>query len=150
MTQTYRPMAQCDLSMVVPTSIAHPAAYRILFLRILFLMSLVRSLIRPIFLPRTDDSHCDYLLKKSDIGIILKQCDNVFRKNFISVALGIQIPLNNVEISAKAMCNARTDQERTLTPKTIFVQIRITFISPMVYLIHAITSSMNGKPLLVR
>ena len=32
------------------------------------------------------------MLKQSDVGIILKQWDNVPRKHFISVALGIQIP----------------------------------------------------------
>ena len=37
------------------------------------------------------------MLKKSDIGIILKQWDNVPRKNFISVMLGIQIPFDNDE-----------------------------------------------------
>ena len=41
------------------------------------------------------------MLKKSDIGIILKPWDNVPGKNFISVALGIQIPFDNDEISAK-------------------------------------------------
>ena len=42
------------------------------------------------------------MLKNSDIGIILKQLDNVPRKNFISVALGIRIPFDNDDISAKA------------------------------------------------
>ena len=47
------------------------------------------------------------MLKKSDIGNILKQWDNVPGKNFISVALGIQLPFDNDEISAKVMCSAR-------------------------------------------
>ena len=53
------------------------------------------------------------MLKKSDIGIILKPWDNVPRKNFISVALGIQIPFDNDMISAKAICNACPDRDRT-------------------------------------
>ena len=57
------------------------------------------------------------MLKKSDIGIILKQWDNVPGKNFISLALGIQIPFDNGKISAKAMCNAWPDQDRTPPPK---------------------------------
>ena len=78
------------------------------------------------------------MLKKSGIGIILKQWDNERRKNFISVALAIQIPF---EISAKAMCNARPDKDRTPTPRRI--------ISPTVHSNPDITS-MNGKPRLVR
>ena len=53
------------------------------------------------------------MLKNRDIGIILKQWDNVSRKNFISVALGIQIPFDNDEIRVKAICNARGVQDRT-------------------------------------
>ena len=89
------------------------------------------------------------MLKKSDIDIILKQWDNVPRKNFISVALGIEIPFNNVEISAKAMCNARTDQDRTAPSKTISFTYAIVvkmFNSPSVYS----NTTMNGKPRLVR
>ena len=91
-------------------------------------------------------------LKKSLNGIILKQWDNVPRKNLISVASGIQIPFHNDEISAKSMCNASPDQHRTLTPKTIlfkYATVGITFISPTLYSNPAITS-MNGKPRLVR
>ena len=95
-----------------------------------------------------------YRTEKSDIGIILKQRDNVPRKNFISVALGIQIPIDNGEISAKAMCNARPDQDRIPPPphKKIsfkYATVRITFIASTVYSNPAITS-MNGKPRLVR
>ena len=54
------------------------------------------------------------LVKKIDIGIILKQSDNV--REFISVALGIQIPFDTDEISAKAMCNARPHQDRPPAP----------------------------------
>ena len=86
--------------------------------------------------------------KKSDIGIIWNQWDNVPHKNFISVALGIQIPFGNDKIYAKAMCNASPDQDRTPTPKTIsfkYATYCITFISPTVY-----SNSMNGKLRLVR
>ena len=62
---------------------------------------------------------CGINAKKSDTAIILKQWDNVPRKNFISVALGIHIPFDNDEICAKAMCNARPDQDGTPTPKKI-------------------------------
>ena len=62
------------------------------------------------------------MLKKSDIGIILKRLDNMPPKNFISVALGLQIPYDNNEISAKAVCNARPDQDRTPTPKAILLK----------------------------
>ena len=48
---------------------------------------------------------------------ILKLWDKAPRRNFISVKLGIQIPFDNNEISAKAMYNARPDQDRTLIPK---------------------------------
>ena len=92
------------------------------------------------------------MLKKSDIGIILKEWDNVPCKNFISVVLGIQIPFDNDEISAKAMCIARPDQDRSPTPKTIsfkYATVCITFIDPAVYSNPAIIS-MNGKPRLVR
>ena len=85
-------------------------------------------------------------------GIILKQWDNVPRKNFISVAFGIQIPFNNDGISAKAMCNARPEQNRTPTPKTIsfkYATVGITFISPTVYSNPAITSE-TGKARLLR
>ena len=74
------------------------------------------------------------------------------RKNFISVALGIHTPFDNDEISLKAMCNARPDQDRTLNPKTIsfnYATVGITFISPTVCSNPAITS-MNGKPRLLR
>ena len=64
------------------------------------------------------------MLKKSDIGIILKQWSNVPRKKFMSVALDIQIPLNNDEISAKATCNARPDQDRTPNPQNDIVHVR--------------------------
>ena len=94
---------------------------------------------------------CDIImLKKNYIGIILKQWDNVPRKNLISV-FKISIPFDNDEISAKAICNARPDQDRTPTPKTIsfkYATVGITFISPTVYSNPAITS-MNGKPQLV-
>ena len=66
--------------------------------------------------------------KKNDIGIILKQWDNMSRKNFTSVALGIQIPFNNDEISAKATCNALPDQDQPPPPT-----VGITLISPIVY-----------------
>ena len=82
------------------------------------------------------------MLKKSDIGIILKRLDNMPPKSFISVALGLQIPYDNNEISAKAMCNARPDQDRTPTPKAILLKyatVGITFISLMVYSNPAIT-----------
>ena len=65
------------------------------------------------------------MLVKSDIGIILKQRDNVAPENFISVALGIQIAFGNDEISgAKAMCNARPDQDRNPNPQNDLVQAR--------------------------
>ena len=92
------------------------------------------------------------MLKMSDTGIILKQWDNVPSKNIISVALGFQISFDNDKISAKAMYNARPDQDRTPTPKTIsfkYAPVGITFISPTVYSNRAITS-MNGKPRLVK
>ena len=72
------------------------------------------------------------MLKNSDIGIILIQWDNVPSKNFVSIALGIQIPFDNDEISAKAMCNARPEGDRTPTPKTIsfkYTTVGIMFIS---------------------
>ena len=77
------------------------------------------------------------MLKKSEIGIFffLKHWDNVLRKNFNSVALGIQIPFDKNEISAKAICSACPDQERTPIPKTIsfkYATVGITF-SPTVY-----------------
>ena len=92
------------------------------------------------------------ILKKSDIGIILKQWDNVPRKYIISVALGIQISFDNNEISSKAMCDADPEEDRTPTPKTIsfkYTTFGITFISLTVYSNPAI-SLMNGKPRLVR
>ena len=92
------------------------------------------------------------MLKDSDTGIILKQLDNVPRKNFISVALGIQIPFDNDEISVKAISNDRPDQNRIPIPKTISFKYAIvgkTFISPMAYSNPTITS-MNGKPQLLR
>ena len=92
------------------------------------------------------------IIMLSDTGIILKQWDNVAGENFISIALGIHIPFDNDEISAKAMCNDRPDEDRTPTPKTISVKyatVGITFISPTVYSNPAITS-MNGKPRLAR
>jgi hypothetical protein len=49
------------------------------------------------------------MMKKSDVGIILKQWDNMPPKNFISIALGIPIPFDNTEISSKVRCNACTD-----------------------------------------
>ena len=70
------------------------------------------------------------------------------RKNFISVALGIQIPFDQGEISAKAMCNTRPDQDRIPTPKRN-ATADITFISPTEYSNPAITL-MNGKPRVVR
>ena len=91
-------------------------------------------------------------LNKDDIDIILKHSDNVSRKNFTSVALSIQIPFDNDEISAKAMCSARPDQDRTHIPKTIsfkYAKVGITFVSPTLYSNPAITS-MNGKPRCVR
>ena len=57
------------------------------------------------------------MLKKTGIGIVLKQLDNMPRKNFISVALDIQIPFSNDKISVKAMCNASPDQDTTTPPK---------------------------------
>ena len=69
-----------------------------------------------------------------------------------TVALGIQIPFDNNEISAKALCNARPDQDRTPTFKTILFQyttVGIMFVSPTVYSNPAITL-MNGKPRLIR
>ena len=57
------------------------------------------------------------MLKKNDIGIILKQWDNMPCKNFTLVALGIQILLNKDKISAKAICNAGLDQDRALPVK---------------------------------
>ena len=68
------------------------------------------------------------VLKKSDIGIILKQWDNVPRKNFTSVdftsvAFGIQIPFDNDEISAKAMCNAGQTKTES-PPQNDLVQVR--------------------------
>jgi hypothetical protein len=58
------------------------------------------------------------MLKKSDTGIILKQWDNM---KLISVALGIQIPFDNDEISAKAMCNACPDEDTTpISKMTLF------------------------------
>ena len=93
------------------------------------------------------------MLKKSNIGIILKQWDTtVLRKNSISVALGIQIPFDNDEISAKAMCNAHLDQDRTPTPKMIsfkYATVGITFI-PTTICSNPAIDSMNGKPRLVR
>ena len=88
------------------------------------------------------------MLEKSDIGIILKQWDNVPRKNFILVSLGNQIPFDNDKISAKVMCNTLPDQVRTPTLKAIpfkYATVGITFISPTVYSNPAITS-MNGIP----
>ena len=67
------------------------------------------------------------MLKKIDIGIILKQWDNMPLKNVISVALGIQIPFDNDEISAKTMCSARPDQGRTLTPKRSYTRTLPSF-----------------------
>ena len=93
-----------------------------------------------------------YHAKKSDIGIILKQWDNVPRKNFISIVLSVQIPVNNKEISVKAMCNAGPDQDRIPTPKTISSKcaiVGIIFISPSVYL-NPVIASTNDKPGLVR
>jgi hypothetical protein len=90
-------------------------------------------------------------LKKSDIGIILKPWNSMPPKNFISVALGIQIPFDNLEISAKAMCKACPDLDRTPTPKTIlfkYAAVGKTFISPTVYSNPAI-SLMNEKPRLI-
>jgi hypothetical protein len=58
------------------------------------------------------------LKEKWDIGIILKQWDNMHRKSFISVAMGIQIPFDNAEISAKAMCVC-LDQDSANIIKTI-------------------------------
>ena len=92
------------------------------------------------------------MLKKSDIGIILKKWDNVPHKNFILVELGIQIPFDNDEISAMACAMpAQTKTERP-HPKTIsfkYAEVGITFISPLVYSNPAITL-INGKPQLVR
>ena len=102
------------------------------------------------------------MLKKSDIGIILKQWDNVPHKHFISVALGIQIPFDNDEISVKAMCNARSDQDRTLyTIYKHFTALKVCHIhndlvqvrnSPhKVHFSHGILDHLdNGKPRLVR
>ena len=58
-----------------------------------------------------------WLVAKNDIGIILKQWDNIPCKNFTLVALGIQILLNKDKISAKAICNAGLDQDRALPVK---------------------------------
>ena len=63
--------------------------------------------------------HESDMLNTEPIGqgrLILKQWDNVPRKNFISVALDIPIPFYNDEISAKAMCNTRPEKDRTPTP----------------------------------
>jgi hypothetical protein len=54
------------------------------------------------------------MLKKSDFGIILKQWDNMPRKNFISVALGIQFPFENSHISGKPC--ALPTQTKTESP----------------------------------
>ena len=90
------------------------------------------------------------MLKISDIDIILKQWDNVLRKNFISVALGIHFLFNDDKIGAKAMCDGRPDQDRTPKPKTIkYATVSITLISAMIYS-NPVMSSMNGKPRLVR
>jgi hypothetical protein len=59
------------------------------------------------------------MLKKCDIDIILKEWDNMARKNYILAASDIQSPFGNDEISAKAMYNACRDQARTPTAKTI-------------------------------
>jgi hypothetical protein len=70
------------------------------------------------------------ILKKSDIGIILKQWDNIPCKNSISVALGILFPFDNDKISAKVMCNDCQHQDRIT--KTILFKygaVGITFIS---------------------
>ena len=75
---------------------------------------------------------CGIIMLKNDVGIILKQWDNVPCKNFTSVAFGIQILLNNDKISAKAICNARPDQDRAPTRKTIsfkYATFGMTFIS---------------------
>jgi hypothetical protein len=55
------------------------------------------------------------MLKESLIGIILKQWDNVYPRYFIKVALGIQIPFDNDEINAKALCNVCQHKDRILT-----------------------------------
>jgi hypothetical protein len=46
-------------------------------------------------------------------------------KNLILVAFGIQIPFDNDEINATAVCSACPDQDRSPTPKTtLFMQVR--------------------------
>ena len=61
---------------------------------------------------------------------------NMPRKNFISVALDIQIPFDNDNISAKALCNACLDQDRTTTPTKMisfkYTTVSITVISPTI------------------
>ena len=57
------------------------------------------------------------MVKRSDIGISLRQWDNMPRKEFISVALGIQIPFNNDEIRAKAMCNSAQTNTKAPPPQ---------------------------------
>jgi hypothetical protein len=60
-----------------------------------------------------------------EIGNDLKQWDNMPRnKYFISVVLGIQVPFDNDEISAKSMKNACPDQNRSPTPENDLVKVR--------------------------
>ena len=66
------------------------------------------------------------MLKMIDIGIILKQWNNVPGKNFLSVALGIQIPFDNDEISAKAICSTRPPQPISF----MYATVGIAFTSP--------------------
>ena len=60
------------------------------------------------------------ILKKSDIGIILKQWDNVPRNNFITIALGIQIPFDNV----RKPCAMPTQTKTEPPPQNDLVQVR--------------------------